>query len=81
MDKHDHKILFEIEHNHYEILSSQNPVSGEFLRSLGNVPEDRDLWLRGKGKEDDRIIQPTDSYAVQPGDHFYTSKKVITPGA
>ena len=56
-------------------------VTGAFLRSLSPVvPDDYDLYLRAKGHEDDLLIKPEDKVEVKNGDHFYTSKRVITPG-
>jgi hypothetical protein len=75
------KIPFKIDKNHHEINHSQNPVSGQFLRNLAPaISEEYDLWLRGRGQEDDIIVEPGDSITVKNGDHFYTAKRVITPG-
>jgi hypothetical protein len=82
MPHEPHEIHFKIDKNPHEISSAQNPVTGQFLRSLPPpVGDDYDLWLRGRGQEDDRIINPQDSVTVREGDHFYTAKKDITPGS
>jgi hypothetical protein len=80
MDKHDKKINFKIDKNNYEITESQNPVTGEFLRGLPPVPAGYDLWLRGKGNEDDRLISAADKVEIENGDHFYTSRQDVNPG-
>jgi len=79
-DKKDRKTPFKIDKKEYKILESQNPVTGSYLRDLPPVPEDYDLWLRGLGSEDDRLINLEDNVYVKNGDHFFTSKKVVTPG-
>ena len=76
----DHVIPFKIDRADYKLLESQNPTTGQHLRSLPPVAEDYDLWLRGHGGEDDRIIEPGDTVVVKAGDHFFTAKKVISPG-
>lgn len=76
----DKKIPFKIDKKEYKILESQNLVMGSYLRGLPPVPEDYDLWLRGRDSEDDRLINPEDTVEVKNGDHFFTSKKVVTPG-
>jgi hypothetical protein len=79
---HPHEIHFRIDKHEHEISSAQNPVTGQFLRSLPPpVSDDYDLWLRGRGHEDDRLIRPEDKAEVKDGDHFYTAKKDITPGS
>jgi hypothetical protein len=76
-----HPIPFKIDKTEHKINSDQNPVTGQFLRSLPPpVGDAYDLWLRSRGSEDDRIIQPQDHIEIQPGDHFYTAKKDIAPG-
>ena len=81
MSNDDKKIHFTIDKNKDEIEESQDPVTGAFLRSLSPVvPDDYDLYLRAKGHEDDLLIKPEDKVEVKNGDHFYTSKRVITPG-
>lgn len=75
------KIPFKIDRTNHEISSDQNPVTGEFLRSLEPaVPEDYDLWLRGRDHEDDIVVNPGDPITVRPGDHFFTAKRVSTEG-
>ena len=74
------KIHFKIDKTQYEISEDQNPVTGAYLRSLPPVPEDYDLWLRGRGSDDDKLINPEENVEVENGDHFYTSKRVVTPG-
>ena len=64
----------------FEITEDQNPVDGNWLRGLPSVPEDYDLWLRGRGGEDDKIVNPEDKVIIEEGYHFYTSKKTVTPG-
>ena len=77
-----HSIPFKIDKTEHKIDSAQNPVTGQFLRSLPPaVGDDYDLWLRARGSEDDRIIQPHDPVEIRPGDHFYTAKKDIAPGS
>jgi len=77
-----HPIPFKIDKIEHKINSDQNPVTGQFLRNLPPpVGEAYDLWLRARGKEDDRIIQPQDRIEVHAGDHFYTAKKDIAPGS
>lgn len=79
--KKDKKITFKIDKVKHEIRKSQNPVTGQFLRDLPPIiTEEYDLWLRSHGHEDDTIINPSDSLDVKEGYHFYTSKKIITPG-
>jgi hypothetical protein len=59
----------------------QETVQGEYLRSLPPVPDDYDLWLRSNGPEDDPRIEPGQTYTIKPGEHFYTSKSEVGPGA
>jgi len=81
MSDNDKKIHFTIDKNKHEIEADENPVTGAFLRSLPPaVPEDYDLYLRARGHEDDLLIKPEEKVEVKKGDHFYTSKRVITPG-
>lgn len=77
-----HTISFKIDKNEHKITSDRNPVTGQFLRDLPPpVTDAYDLWLRGRGQDDDRIIQPEDHIGVRDGDHFYTAKKDINPGS
>jgi len=76
-----HEIHFKIDKTNHTISEEQNPMSGAALRALPPaVSPDYDLWLRARGSEDDRVIEPTTTIVVESGMHFYTAKKVITPG-
>lgn len=80
-EKKPKKIVFFIDKNKQQIEETQNPVTGQFLRSLPPpVQEGYDLWLRAKGHEDDELIKSETQVTVKEGDHFYTAKSVITPG-
>jgi hypothetical protein len=79
---HDQEIHFKIDKKEHSIRKDQNPVTGKFLRDLPPpVGEDYDLWLRGHGHEQDRIIKPDERIDVRDGDYFYTAKKDINPGS
>lgn len=73
-------IPFKIDNQEFKLDPSENPVSGQYLRDLASVGEDYDLWLRARGNEDDTLIEAGGSYTIEPGFHFYTSKREITPG-
>lgn len=75
------EIPFTIDKTPHKLPADQNPTSGQFLRNLEpKVTEEYDLWLRARGQEDDQLVEAETSVEVRPGDHFYTAKRVITPG-
>lgn len=73
------EIPITIDKKEYKVPADLNPVTGEYLRSLPPVGEEYDLWLR-RDDGDDELIEPSTEMRLHPGMHFYTAKKVITPG-
>lgn len=71
-------IHIQIDRKPYQV--SENSASGAYLRKLAGITDEYDLWQRAKGNEDDILITPEMSIRLKNGDHFYTAKKIITPG-
>ncbi len=61
---------------------SINPTTGGALYQLGEIAEDRDLFLEIHGPGDDQFI-PRDNSEINlhDGDHFYSAQKSLNPGA
>ena len=78
--EHEPFIPIKIDRTDYKIPVDQNPVNGAYLRQLGSVGSDYDLWLKATGSEDDTIIEPSTVIDLKPGMHFYTAKSVIAHG-
>ena len=65
-----------------EEKKSPNPTTGSDLYELGKVPADYELLREVPGPGDDEEI-PNDSTLIElkDGEHFYTSKRKLNPGA
>ena len=77
---HDESIPIVIDDVHYRAPSEH--MKGAALRALPDpdVPADRDLWLEVPGPTDDQLIDPTKTYDVKHGSHYYTAPSTINPG-
>jgi hypothetical protein len=73
-------IPIQIDDTKYQVPSEQ--MTGAALRALPDpdVPEDRDLWHEVPGPRDDELIDPSKTYIVKPGSHYYTAPRTINPG-
>jgi hypothetical protein len=62
---------------------SPNPTTGHALYVLGGVdPQTYDLFLETHGKGDDELIPDSDAVIMlKDGDHFFSLKKKMNPGA
>jgi hypothetical protein len=62
---------------------SPNPTTGHALYVLGGVdPQTYDLFRETHGKGDDELIKDDPSpIELKNGDHFFSLKKKLNPGA
>ena len=63
---------------------SANPTTGHALYVLGNIDsQNYDLFRETHGKGDDELISDTETPPVnlKDGDHFFSLKKKLNPGA
>lgn len=75
---HQHKIPVVIDRQHYEFEASGNPYSGLQIRERAGIGADYDLNLKRPG--DDEVILDDRKVRLEPGMHFYSTKKVINLG-
>ncbi len=60
----------------------KDEITAEELRELPepDIGPDRDLYLEGKGHQDDDLIEPHEIVKLKKGQHFFTAPATITPG-
>lgn len=63
-----------------EFTAPKNPMSGQELRMLFQVPSNYDLWKKIHGKDDVRIA-PHATIELVDCEHFYTAPSELNPGA
>lgn len=63
-------------------VKSPNPTTGHALYQLGGIGAGYDLYREVKGKGEDELIA-NDSTVVhlEHGDHFFSTKQNLNPGA
>jgi len=59
----------------------ESPVKGSHLYQLGGISADYELYVEGRGQEDDQLIENGDkTYKMEPGDKLYSAPKSLNPG-
>ena len=73
-----HPINIQIDRVHYKVETAT--MTGEQLRQLASIAEDRDLFRVVPGGTDIKIAA-TDTVQLKSGDRFFTAPGQINPGA
>lgn len=73
-------IEFFVDKKRFASPPESNPIKGARLRELGGITDEYDLWMRGRGQEDDLIVEADEDVSLYSGAHFYSAKKEIAPG-
>lgn len=63
-------------------LKLESPTTGEALYVAGGVPDGFDLFREVPGPGDDEFIaRDATPIDLHPGEHFYSAKSTLNPGA
>lgn len=78
----NHPKNIEITIDHQAFLVPKEEMTAEELRALPDpdIGPDRDLYLEGKGDQDDDLIETGAAIKLKKGLHFFTAPATITPG-
>ena len=75
------KIVIHIDKKVYHV-EGQESLTGQEIKNLAEpkIGDDRDLFLKMSGNEDDRLITSEETVQLENGMHFYSAPKNINPG-
>jgi hypothetical protein len=70
-----------IDRDHFKV--TEESLTGAQLRALPDpdLGDDVDLYLEGRGGEDDRLIADDETVQMKDGLHFFSAARTINPGA
>ncbi len=76
----DKKIVIHIDKKNYHV--EVESMTGQELRNLADpkITDDRDLFLKMDGSEDDKLVAIAETVKLKNGMHFYSAPKDINPG-
>jgi hypothetical protein len=72
----------EIKIDRQKIKLPKQDLTGQILRTLAepDIGADRDLYLEGKGHDEDQLIENDESVHLKDGMHFFSAPASIQPG-